>query len=136
AASPILPSRADLEQELSIVASPQISRDRSLLSPGEVMDLGGIWVRYGPTRALGAHGALYKTGRPDVPFTASIIVTHTQTYSDPFPTKVQAARAPLSFMQEWTTTYLYEYITPGTWVYKDQQNGPLIDKGTTLAARK
>ena len=126
---PVLPDAAELNQELSIVASPQVSRDRSLLSADNVQDLGGSWVHYGVGRIVRLQRVLQKTRRADVPFTAQVIVTHAVDYSDVCPSKAQAAHAPLAYTQQQTTTYRYEYQASGTWAFQDQQTGPLIDKG-------
>lgn len=130
----VLPSLAELKDELSIVASPQISRERSLVTPGHVQDLGGAWVRYGPVQVGRVHPVIEKTGHASAPFTARIVVTHTQRCSDARPTQSGAAHAPLLYRQEQTTTYLYDYpVTPGqtggTWTFEDEQDGPLLDRG-------
>ena len=89
--------------------------------PGHVQDLGGSWVRFGPMRVGGIQPVLQKTGRADVPFTAQLVVTHAQAYSDVCPTQAQAAHAPLPFTEEQTTTYLYEYQASGTWEFRTRR---------------
>ena len=126
---PVLPDATELKQELAIVSSPQVSRERSLSAPGHVQDLGGAWVRYGPMLVGGIRPVLEKTGHADVPLRARLVVTRVQSYSDVCPTKLQAARAPLPYTQERTTTYLYDYQATGTWALQDQKDGALIDLG-------
>lgn len=126
---PVLPDAATLKQELAIVSSPQVSRERSQLVPGHLQDLEGSWVRFGPMRVGGVQPVLQKTGRADVPLKAQLVVTHTQDYSGLCKTRTQAAHAPLPYTEERSTTYLYDYPASGTWEYLDEKDGPLLDKG-------
>ena len=129
----LLPDQTELIQELSIVSSPQTSRERGPQSAGRVKNLDGAWVHYGPERVALGHPIVEKSARADVPFTARIVVTHAQAYSNTFPTESRAAHAPMPFTMERTTTYRYEYQRPsgqsGMWVYQDAQGGALIDRG-------